>query len=103
MVNIDRKGAGAEGWKFVFFSAIFYLFIGTIITLGAGSWMIAVSTPANNVTIGNYSTNVTSTSDFWNVSQYLLQNPFSTLGWLAWLSIAIAICDVYIIVTSLIP
>jgi hypothetical protein len=95
--------AGAFGYKFIFFSVIFYLFLGFILTMGAGSWLSA-SIHSTAYTIGNYSTNVTEvnpTATDW--IPYIFQNPLSGISFLAWLSLGILITDIYIVVTSLIP
>lgn len=96
--------AGSFGYKFIFFSLVFYLFLGYILSAGAGAWLVSASINSANYTIGNYTTNVTDinpTATDW--IGYIFQNPFSNIGYLAWLSLAILITDIYIVVTSLIP
>lgn len=96
--------AGAFGYKFIFFSVIFYLFLGFILTMGAGSWLVSASVNSAPYTIGNYTTNVTEitpTATDW--IPYIFQNPLSGVAFLAWLSLGILITDIYIVVTSLIP
>lgn len=96
--------AGSYGYRFIFFSVIFYLFLGFLLTLGAGDWLVGVSTPSTNYTIGNYTTNVTDVNpSTWDYAGYILQNPLSGIAFLAWLSLGILITDIYIIVTSVIP
>lgn len=99
--------AGAFGYKFIFFSLIFYLFIGLILSLdnGAGARFLAGNISTNNTYVaGNYTTNVTDVNpSTWDYSKYILQNPFSNIAILAWLSVAILITNIYIIVTSVIP
>lgn len=98
-------GAGAFGWKFIFFSAVFFLFLGALFSLpGNMSGWIANNTIANNTfTAGSYNATATTTTADWDVVKYIFQNPFSSFAWLAWISVAMLITDIYIIVTSLIP
>ncbi len=73
--------------------------------LGAGSWLVEASIKTDtDYTMGNYSTNITEvTPTTWDYTSYIFQNPFSSIGWLAWLSLGILITDLYIIITSVIP
>lgn len=96
--------AGSFGYRFIFFTLVFYLFLGIILTQGAGDWLTStIDTPLSNFTVTNYTTNGTQTSDVWSTTRYILQNPFSGISWLAWLSLTFLLTDIYIIVTSLIP
>lgn len=97
--------AGAFGYKFIFFSAVFYLFLGMVLALGAGQWLLDTSISSNTTySMGNYTTNITEvTPSTWDYASFILQNPFSGISWLAWLSLAILITDLYIIITSSIP
>lgn len=95
--------AGSFGYKFIFFSAVFYLFLGMILASGASAWLTASITTNDTLSNVDYSTNVTNSADIYTTTKYILQNPFSDIAWLAWLSVAILITDIYIIVTSLIP
>lgn len=99
--------AGAFGWKFILFSAIFYMFLGFILnpTMGnAVNYLSNTIDSPTNYTAGSYNTNVT-TANITTIDyvRYIWQNPFSGIGWLAWLSVAFLIADIYIIVTSVIP
>ena len=97
--------AGAFGYKFIYFSVIFYLFLAFILSSGAGAWLAGSSSLySSSYTIGNYSTNVTDiepTVVDW--IPYIFQNPFEGIPFLFWLSLGILITDIYIVVTSLIP
>lgn len=84
-----RKGS-AFGFPFLFFSLIFYGFIGFLLTQGAGTYL------AN--TIPDYNTTNTTTLETMGGA---ITNPFSSIGFLAWLSVAIFIVDMYIIVSSI--
>lgn len=95
--------AGSEGYRFVYFSVAFYLFLGFILSLGAGDWLSAEVEQAT-FTPGTYSGNYTTVSvSAGDYVSYIWQNPFSGIGFLAWLSLAILITNIYIIITSLIP
>ena len=95
--------AGSFGYKFIFFSAVFYLFLGFTLTLGAGEWLTSTITTNNTFSAGDYNATATTQTSTWDIVTYIFQNPFSSIGFLAWLSVAILITNVYIIVTSLIP
>lgn len=96
--------AGAFGWKFILFSAIFYMFLGMILGYGGSSYLTNTITSPSNYNATNYGVNYTSINvTAGDYVTYLWQNPFSAIGWLAWLSIAFLIADIYIIVSSLIP
>ena len=80
------KGS-AFGYPFLFFSAIFYLFLGFVISQpGAAEWL----TMSNS----GYNTNATNT----DMTNFI--NPLSSVGFLVWLGVAIAFVDAYIIVSS---
>lgn len=95
--------AGSFGWKFIFFSAVFYLFLGALLTYGAGAWLTASAVGNNTFSAGSYNATATTTTADWDIVTYIFQNPFSGIGWLAWITVAMLITDIYIIVTSLIP
>lgn len=97
------KGAGAFGWKFILFSAVFYMFLGMILGFGGDKYLAnTVLTPVN------FTQNYTAENTFINpttldVATYVWQNPFSDIGWLTWITLAFLITDIYIIFTSVIP
>lgn len=92
--------AGAFGWKFILFSAVFYMFLGMILGLGGDKYLTAsINSPTNYTSSDIATTNITTS----NYVSYLWQNPFSAMGWLSWLTLAFLITDIYIIVMSLIP
>lgn len=98
--------AGSFGWKFLFFSFVFYGFIAFLLTLGATSYLTA-TLPTVNTTlgVGNFSVFGFDTgipNPFQNFINMFL-NPFTAIGFLSWLGLAIAAVDLYIIVTSMIP
>jgi hypothetical protein len=94
--NNDTEGvvmAGSDGYKFIFFSFLFYGFIGWLLSLGASTYLVATIPNFATITEGNFLTEIF----------VVLTNPLSAYGFLAWLTIAIFITDLYIIITSLIP
>lgn len=106
--------AGSHGYQFVFGSLIFYGFLAFILSIGDGegykylSADINFEEPAIAEETGNwlYDWLAGGLTWTWNTASTLFTifiNPFSSIGFLAWLSIAILITNVYIIVTSLIP
>lgn len=96
--------AGAYGWKFIFFTLVFYLFLGFLMGTGAGSWLENVTINNTAYNVGNYSTdNAYINPTVWDYTSYILQNPFSGISWLVWLGLAMLITDIYIVVASAIP
>lgn len=96
--------AGSFGYKFIFFSAIFYLFLAFELAFGAGAWLTASAIGNNTFSAAaDYNATATTTTADWDIVTYIFQNPFSGISWLAWISVAMLITDIYIIVTSLIP
>lgn len=98
--------AGSFGYKFIYFSAVFYLFLGFVLYMGAGSWLVGASITTNNTfSAGTYNYTAIAGTDTttWDIVTLIFQNPFSGIAFLAWLSVAILITDVYIVVTSVIP
>lgn len=82
-----RKKGSAFGYPFLFFSAIFYLWLGFLMTQGADQWLAYSSS------------NFTSNSTMTDLTNFV--NPLSSVGFLLWLSVAIAFVDAYIIVSSI--
>jgi hypothetical protein len=83
--------AGAFGFQFLFFSFIFYGFLAFMLSQpGAGQYL---SVPVNTAAAPGILETFT----------FILFNPFSTIGFLSWLSFAIGMTDAYIIITSFIP
>lgn len=79
----------AFGYPFLFFSIVFYAFLGFLLTQGADKYLIA--------TLPNYnSANTTSLTTLGAI----ITNPLSAYGFLAWLSVAMFIVDLYIILSS---
>lgn len=106
--------AGSHGYKFIFGSLIFYGFIAFLLTVGDGKGYeylsadidITMAEPVQET--GNWFYDVIVGGLSWTSQQVtnlavILINPFSGIGFIAWLSIAILITNVYIIVTSVIP
>ena len=89
-----KKGS-AFGYPFLFFSAIFYLWLGFLLTQGADKYLQSTMPQFQNVT---YNNNITAGLNSVGV---VLTSPFTAIGFLAWLSIAIFIVDVYIVVSSI--
>lgn len=85
-----RKGS-AFGYPFLFFSVIFYAFLGFLLTQGAGDWMTS--------TLPNYDSTNTTSFEAWGGT--IITNPFSSIGFLTWLSVAIFVVDIYIILSSI--
>ena len=85
--------AGAEGYRFIFFSVIFYAFIGFMLTLGASEFLTASIPDFASVTQGNILVEIF----------VIFTNPLSAYGFLAWLSVGIFVTDCFIILTSVIP
>lgn len=106
--------AGAGGYRFIFGSVLFYLFIGFILTVGDGEGYkylaadIDIPEPAIAQTSGNWLLDLITAGFTWAANQLttfftILINPFSGIGFLSWFSLAILITNVYIIITSVIP
>jgi len=85
--------ASAFGYPFIFASIVFYTFIGFLLTLGLGTYLVASIPDFSTITAGNFLTEI----------YIVFTNPLSAYGFLAWLSVAIFITDVFIFITSVLP
>lgn len=85
--------AGSAGYKFVFLSCVFYGFLGYMMAAGFDEYLSASVPDLASI----------DSSNFLLVWGTILSNPLSAYGFLSWLSIAILITNVYIIITSVIP
>lgn len=76
-----------------------------MLTFGAGAWLTSTITTNNTFSAStyNYSNISGTTTSNWDIIKYILQNPFSGIAFLAWLSVGILITDIYIVITSVIP
>lgn len=103
--------AGSHGYKFIFGSLIFYLFIALLLGAGAGDFLTAdinIPEPVIVEESGNWLYDLIFGGFVWTYNQAstllaILINPFSAGGILYWLGLAILFTNAYIIVTSIIP
>lgn len=104
--------AGAGATKFLFGSLIFYGFLALLLTIGDGegarylSADISLPAPPTQITTDNtfldFLTNGWANISYVFTSLFqVIINPFSGIGFLAWLSIAIGIVNAYIIIDTL--
>lgn len=85
--------AGAEGYRFIFLSVIFYSFLAFLMSVGLDEYLEATVPALETIDSANF------LSSFITI----LSNPLTAYGFLSWFSIALLITNIYIIITSVIP
>ena len=80
------------GYPFLFFSFVYFGFLAYLITLGLDSYLLA-SVPDLASIIGS--------GDYLTAFLAIISDPLTAYGFISWFSIAIALTDAYIIVSSI--